>query len=113
MDMESMYGVMGDNIKGTGSTIKCMEMDSINGKMVACMLDNINSIRNMDLVYIHGRMDANILDSGPIVNETVKVKSSLWMGLRDKDNGKKTKGLNGLMNPKNCGTPRTQKNIDL
>jgi hypothetical protein len=35
------------------------------------------------------------------------------MELKDRGNGKKIRGFDGLMNPKKCGTPKTQKNIDL
>lgn len=59
-----MYGAMGDNTKETGSITKCMEMDSINGKMAACMLDNISLIRSMDLVFILGQMAESMLENG-------------------------------------------------
>lgn len=58
-------------------------------------------------------MDASILDNGRIVNETAEVRLSLSMELKDKVSGKKIRDSDGLMNPKKCGTPRTQKNIDL
>lgn len=51
-----------------------METENTNGKTVACMLGSTSLIKNMDLVYIPGLMDVNILDSGPIVNETAEVK---------------------------------------
>ena len=90
-----------------------METDSINGKMVACMLGSISLIKNMDSVYTLGQMDASILDNGRIVNETAEVRLSLSMELKDKVSGKKIRDSDGLMNLKKCGTPRTQKNIDL
>ena len=90
-----------------------METDSINGKMAACMLASINLIKNMDSVSTLGQMDVNTLDNGPIVNETVEVRLSSLMELKDKGNGKKIRGFDGSMNPKKCETPKTQKNIDL
>lgn len=69
-----MYGVMEDNIKEIGLIIKCMETDSINGKMVACMWANISSIKSMDSVFTLGQMGASMQVNGLIVSETVKAK---------------------------------------
>lgn len=108
-----MCGAMADNIKEIGLIIKCMEMDSINGKMAECMPANINLIKSTASVFILGQMGASMQENGLIVNEVVEVRSFLLTGLKDKDNGRKIRGFDGLTNPKKCVIPKTQKNIDL
>ena len=64
MDTVPMSGLMEDNIKGTGSTIKCMEKVTTNGEMEEATKDSIRMIKNMALGYTLGLMVVSMLVNG-------------------------------------------------
>lgn len=90
MALEYTSGAMAGNTKAIGLITKCMEMDSTNGKMDACMLGSINLIRSMALAPTHGLMDVSIPESGRIASVMAGARLSLWMELKGKEFGRRT-----------------------
>jgi len=53
-------------------------------------------IKNMDMENLYGQMDVYIKVNGKMENNMVKVYILIKMVLKEKENGKKEKELNGL-----------------
>ena len=59
-EVDFMYEVMEDNIKGNGNIIKCMVLGRFNGQMEENILDRMKTIRSMDMENSFGLMEENI-----------------------------------------------------
>ena len=75
MESAHTYGLTADSTKENGCKIKCMEKDSIDGKMAVAILDSTNTIRSMDSEHTLGQMVEDILATGLIASDMVKEKS--------------------------------------
>jgi hypothetical protein len=75
-EKEYILGLMEDTIKGIGITIKCMELGSLAGQMVADMMAHILKIESKVSVFSNGLMAKNTSAIGTMVNNMVGVHMS-------------------------------------
>ena len=64
MDLAPTRGLMGDNTKENGITIKCMVEECLLGQMVGNMMVNTMMIKSKDMVYLHGQMGEDMKENG-------------------------------------------------
>lgn len=92
-----MCGVKIEDMKETGSIIKCMAMEKLNGQMVESMKDHIKMIKNMEKVFFIGLMVANILETGKMESNTEWENILFKMEIKKLENGLKEREFVGLM----------------
>lgn len=94
MEKGSIYGEMGEHIRGIGAIIGCMGVEFLPGLMVKSMKGNIRIIKNMDLVYFISRMEGDMKGFGKMVNSMEKdISRKRRMFVREF--GKMVRELNG------------------
>jgi hypothetical protein len=103
---ESMNGVTVVNLTGIGKIIKCTVKENSHGTMVANILGNILMTRSMVTEFLNGLMDAYIREDGLMENkkgmEFIK-EAMVW---KEKANGKREKGFDGLRKQKKNKYPK-------
>jgi len=72
-EKEHILGLMEDIIKGLGKIIKCMELGSLAGQMVADMMAHILKIESKVSVFSNGLMAKNTSAIGIMVNNMEEV----------------------------------------
>ena len=81
---------MAEDMKETGTTIKCMARAVTNGKMAVSMKDSTKKTKSMDSDAIHGRMADDTMVNGLTARDMEEAVSSTLMEASDKESGKWT-----------------------
>jgi len=74
-----------------------MDKEYLHGLMVVGMKENTLTIKSTDLEYTHGPIIGSMLDSGKMVNSTVKVFTKMFHKLSAQVFGRMASVLLGLM----------------
>jgi len=91
MAMEPIVGVMEDNIKENGETIRCTEKEFLLGQMEENTMVIMLMTRNKDMVNLFGLTERSIKDIGKMVsNMELDIIQDLKL-MRNKENGLKVK----------------------
>ena len=96
-----MYGVRIENMKGSGSTIRCMEREEFSGQTDGNIKDIMKMIKSMGKAHFIGRMEGSMLVVGKMESSTGKVSIFRLMARKNWENGLKEKGSNGLITKMN------------
>ena len=77
-----MYGVKIENMMDNGNTIRCMDLEKLNGQMVENMKVNTKMIKNMAMDHFFGQMEGNMLEVGEMESSMEKVNTICKMGTK-------------------------------
>ena len=94
---ESMNGQMADAMMENGRIITCMATESTLGRMVDDIKVNISTIESMDTVFIHGKMVDSMWATGQTESNMVKEHTDNQMEWRRRASGKTVKESGGSM----------------
>ena len=68
----NIFGLMEENMKEIGNSIKQMGKEFLNGMMEGNIVGNIKMIKIMDMVFLNALMEKNIKDFGRMENKMEK-----------------------------------------
>ncbi len=88
------------NMKGNGSTIKCMEEGFTFGEMEENMMENIKKTKNVGSEYTYGVMEDATKGSGTMENNVVKENTFYQTGQKRWEIGIKEEECVGLKEKK-------------
>lgn len=91
-----MYGFKTENMKETGSTTECMDMEKSHGSMEDATKDNTSMIKNTGSELFIGLMVENTLVIGKMESSMEEASIIFPVGKRKSVNGWKEKRLNGF-----------------
>ena len=95
--MDDTHGLMVDNFKASGRTIRCMEKALSSGQMVASTKVSMFMRRKRAMECSVGLMAGIMQETGEMANKMARVFTGTRKELREKASGVTERKLNGLI----------------